>query len=282
MLILGAHMSINKGFAAAARKTAVDYQANAMQIFTKSPRSSHAKPIDEKDAEEFTVICRQHDVKFVIAHSSYLLNFGRPLAEVPWAKKDILLDFGRLHKLNGTGVIIHVGKAKLLDPKQAIRNIIENAKEIISETEKDGLLYIIENTAGQGSEIGNTIEELGIIWKSLKGVSPRIKFCIDTSHLHGAGYDISKPESVQQVFEGLDGAIGIKNIACIHFNDSKVERGSNKDRHDHIGEGKIGIEGMKAIAKKAEKHSIPLICETPEKGGKTRMDDLVLIRRMLN
>jgi deoxyribonuclease IV len=281
MLILGAHMSINKGFADAAREAGESYGANAMQIFTKSPRSSHAKPIDESDAQEFKKNCKKYGIKFVIAHSSYLLNLGKPFSQVPWAEKDLLLDFQRLHKLNGNGVVIHFGKAMDGDKQTAKQNIIENAKIIIDKTAETKRLYIIENTAGQGSEMGYELQDLAYIWKSLKGYGDRIKFCLDTSHLHGAGYDLSDPNLVKKLFKEFDESIGLKNLTCIHFNDAKVERGSRADRHDNLGEGKIGAEGLKEIAQIAEKNNIPLICETPEKHGKTRLDDLQYVRKIV-
>jgi len=271
-------MSIAGGFAQAAHKTASEYHCNAMQIFTKSPRSRMVKPIDPEDAQRFRETCQKHGINYIIAHSSYLLNFGKSLAEVPWAEKDLLTDFERLSTLGGTGVIIHVGKSLDGERDIAIQNVIENAKQIVDKTEHTGLQYIIENTAGQGTEIGYRLEEMAKVWKGLDGFNKRVKTCLDTAHIWGAGYDISTPKGAADLLTEYDKLIGIRNLSCIHFNDSKKECGSKVDRHDNLGEGLIGKEGLLAIAKYAESNSIPIILETPEKDGKTHLGDINLLR----
>lgn len=261
-------MSIAEGFAQAAKKTASEYHCNAMQIFTKSPRGRIVKPIDPRDLFLFKEICQKNNINYVIAHSSYLLNFGKALKDIPWAEKDLITDFERLHALGGTGVIIHVGKAMDADRETAIQNVIENAKRIVDKTEHTGLLYIIENTAGQGSEIGYRLEEAAKVWKGLKGFNKRLKTCLDTAHVWAAGYDISNIKGVTDLFVQYNQLIGIENLSCIHFNDSKKERGSKVDRHANLGEGLIGKEGLISVAKFAVQNRIPLILETPEKKRK--------------
>ncbi len=278
MLIFGAHMSIAGGFAQAAEKTGKEFGCNAMQIFTKSPRSRMVKPIDPDDAELFKKYCKEYQIKHVVAHSSYLLNFGKPAGQVPWAVKDITLDFERLHMLGGHGVVVHIGKSLDGEREPAVRNVIENAKKIVDLTAKTGLQYILENTAGQGSEIGFRLDELGQIWKELKPFSPRIKSCLDTAHIWAAGYDISTQKGVEQTLKEYDELIGVDTLSCFHFNDSKKPLGSRVDRHDNIGAGTVGIKGLKAIAKFAEQKSIPFILETPEKDGKNHLDDIKIVK----
>jgi deoxyribonuclease-4 len=278
MLILGAHMSIAGGFAQAAEKTGKEYGCNAMQIFTKSPRSRTVKPIDPQDANLFKELCKKYDIKHVVAHSSYLLNFGKPISDIPWALKDIKTDFERLHTLGGHGIVVHIGKSLEDDRQNAIENVIENAKIVIEETKNLGLDYILENTAGQGSEIGYQLEELGQVWKGLKGYSPRLKSCLDTAHIWAAGYDISTPTEVEKTLKIYDQLIGVKTLSCFHFNDSKKDLSSRVDRHDNIGRGTIDISGLQAIAQFAEKNSIPLILETPEKDGMTHLDDVKVVK----
>jgi len=278
MLILGAHMSIAGGFAQAAKRAGEEYHANAMQIFTKSPRSRHARKLDPEDVRDFKNYCEKYRISYVVAHSSYLLNFAKPISEVTWAVNDITSDFERLSVLGGTGVIIHVGKSVKTGIEDALRNVAENAKIIIEKTEKSGLQYIIENTAGQSGEIGYNLEQLSHVWKQLKGFSPRIKFCLDTCHLWGAGYNLSDDESRKKLFHEFDQLIGLDQISCFHLNNSKYLCASHMDRHEHLQTGQIKPEAMLDIAKQAAKYSIGLIVETPEKGGLTRLDDLVFIR----
>ncbi|MBU1953615.1 deoxyribonuclease IV [Patescibacteria group bacterium] len=294
MLILGAHMSISEGFARAARKTGEELGCNAMQFFTKSPQGGVVKPIDPADAEEFKKLCKKYRIKYVIAHSSYLLNFAKPASRIPWAVQDIMTDFTRLASLGGCGVVVHIGKALEGARQEAIRNVIENAKLIIDQTEKitavpdAPLQYILENTAGQGSEIGYRLEELGQIWKGLNGFSPRIKSCLDTAHIWAAGYDISSPKAAKETLKLYDQLVGLKTLSCIHFNDSKKALGSRVDRHDNIGRGLIHPEnsttnpqGLLTIARFAAEKSIPLILETPERDGFTHLDDIKMVKKSI-
>lgn len=278
MLILGAHMSIAGGFAQAAKKTGEIYGCNAMQLFTKSPRSRQVKPIDPDDAEEFKDHCKHYNIQHVVAHSSYLLNFGKPMAEVEWALRDIKTDFDRLHQIGGHGVVVHIGKSLKEDRQKAINNVIENAKIVIEETKDTGLDYILENTAGQGTEIGYRLDELGQVWKGLKGFSPRLKSCLDTAHIWAAGYDISTKTAVEKTMKEYDQLIGINTLSCFHFNDSKKELGSKVDRHMNIGKGLIQGDGLKTLAHFAEERSIPLILETPEKDGGSHLEDIKTVR----
>ena len=286
-------MSIAGGFAQAALKTGQEFGCNAMQIFTKSPRSRFVKPIDPQDANEFKAYCAQYKIQHVVAHSSYLLNFGKPLAQVEWALKDILLDFERLHILGGHGVVVHIGKSLEGERAEAIKNVVENAKKIVDKTEHFseksshgslGMQYILENTAGQGTEIGFQLEELGQIWNALKGFSPRLKSCLDTAHIWAAGYDISTPAAVAKTLKTYDQLIGIKTLSCFHFNDSKKALASRVDRHENLGLGTIAIEGLAAIAQFAEQNSIPLILETPDgeikatAKGRSHLDDIKIVR----
>lgn len=271
-------MSIAGGFAQAAKKTGEEFGCTAMQIFTKSPRSRQVKPIDPDDAEVFRDHCKHYNINYVIAHSSYLLNFGKSMSQVEWALRDISTDFERLHTLGGHGVVVHIGKSLDGDRQEAINNVIENAKIVIEETKHTNLEYILENTAGQGSEIGFRLEELGEVWKGLKGFSPRLKSCLDTAHIWAAGYDISTTKGVKATLKEYDQLIGLDTLSCFHFNDSRKERGSRVDRHMNIGKGLINIEGLQEIARYAEQNSVPLILETPEKNGMTHLDDVKLVK----
>lgn len=282
MLILGAHMSIAEGFSEAARRTHSEFDCNAIQLFTKSPRGRLVKLINPEDAKTFKELCAKNGIQYVIAHSSYLLNFGKPMSRIPWALVDIKTDFARLASLGGRGVIVHIGKSLESDRSTAIQNVIENAKRVIDETAHTNLEYILENTAGQGSEIGFRLDELALVWKGLKGFSPRLRSCLDTAHIWAAGYDIGTGKGVEETLKEYDQMVGIKTLSCFHFNDSKKELGSKVDRHANLGDGFIGLEGLQTIAIFAEKNSIPLILETPEKDGKDHHDDLKVLRSFFN
>lgn len=279
MLIFGAHISIAEGFAAAARKAVDEYGSNAMQIFTKSPRGRSVKPFSETDLEEYRKI--KPRLKYVVAHSSYLLNFGKPLSEITWAEKDLMTDFERLKVLDGNGIVVHVGKAMDGDREKAFKNIVESAKKIIDQTANTNITYILENTAGQGSEIGYKLEHLAKINKAMSAEKTRFKFCLDTAHMWAAGYDFSTAKSTQEVLLKVEQSIGTTQIACFHFNDSKKELGSKVDRHENLGKGLIPLDGLKIIAKFAKKNSIPIILETPDKNPDDRINDITLLKTLV-
>ena len=281
MIILGTHMSIAEGFSEAARKTGEELGCNALQFFTKSPRSRAIKPIDGNDALKFREYCEKYQIKYAIAHSSYLLNFGKPMSQIPWALTDIKTDFERLHLLGGQGIVVHIGKSLDGERDAAINNVIENAKQVIEQTKRTNLQYILENTAGQGTEIGFQLEELGKVWQGLKGFSPRLRSCMDTAHIWAAGYDISTEGGVKKTLKEYDELIGLGTLSCFHFNDSKKELGTRVDRHANIGHGFIKGDGLATIAKFASEKSIPMILETPEKDGITHEEDIEVVRKML-
>lgn len=278
-MILGAHMSIAKGFTEAARKTAQELGCNAMQFFTKSPRGGVTKPIQPNEAEEFQKICLENKIVYVVAHSSYLLNFAKPHSQIQWAYRDIMTDFERVNILGGHGIVVHIGKSLEADREKSIHHVIENAKKVIEATQKNcaGLQYILENTAGQGTEIGFKLEELALIWKELKDFSPRLKSCLDTAHIWAAGYDISTKEGAEKLLHEYDQLIGIQTLSCFHFNDSKKALSSRVDRHENIGKGFIGLEGLKTIANFASQKNIPLILETPEEEPRRRVEDIKIV-----
>jgi len=280
MLIFGAHMSIAEGFGAAARKAVDEYGANAMQIFTKNPRGRGVKQIADSDLESYKKYKKR--LKFVIAHSSYLLNFGKPMSEIPWAERDLLTDFERMEVLEGDGIVVHVGKAMGGDEQKAFKNITENAKIIIDKTAKTDIGYFLENTAGQGTELGYTLEHLSKINKEMAPAGRRFAFCLDTAHLWAAGFNLSTPKSAGKVLTEIEQAIGAKHIACFHFNDSKKELGTRVDRHDNLGKGQIPLEGLAEILNYAVKKSIPVILETPDKAPEDRKNDLIVLHRLLN
>jgi len=248
-----------------------------LQIFTKNPRGRGAKPILKEDAELFKKICKEEKIEFVVAHCSYLLNFAKPLPKTHWSFIDIALDLKRITTLGGVGTVLHIGKRLELEYKIAEKHLAENILHILKITEKIGALLILENTAGQGSEMGTSFEELGSLYKKLKK-HKRIKFCLDTCHTFAAGYNWKK--GAQLVFKEFDKHIGIENLYCMHFNDSMKDVDSRRDRHDNIGKGFIGVKNLKSIALFAKKNNIPLILETPEKTI-THEQDLKIVRSWL-
>ncbi|MFA6528337.1 MAG: deoxyribonuclease IV [Candidatus Gracilibacteria bacterium] len=275
-LIFGAHMSISGGFVGALKEAHASLGANAMQIFMKSPRGRAVTKLTREEANEFKDYARKIDFKFTVAHCSYLLNFAKPGAE--WALQSLVDDLKGVEMLGGKGVVLHVGKSLELSHSEAINFLIKNLKKVLKETDGLNAKIILENTAGQGTEMGRSFEELFEIYEVL-GKDKRVGFCLDTCHSWAWGYDWTRPELV---FKGFDRILDLKNLDLIHFNDAMKVRGSRVDRHANLGDGEIGEKALAEIAKFACKNSIPIILETPETKGKTHKDDIAVLQGFLS
>lgn len=263
-------MSIAKGFVAAAKEAHEVFGANGMQIFMKSPRGRAKTKLTAEEAEEFKAYVEEIDFKFTVAHCSYLLNFAKKGQK--WALESLIDDLKAVEMLGGVGVVLHVGKHLDLEYEKAMKFLIPNLERVLEKTADLKAKIILENTAGQGTEMGRSFEELAEIRKALGG-SKKVSICLDTCHSWAWGYDWADSG---KVFKEFDEILGVKNLECIHFNDATKERGSRVDRHANLGEGKM--KGLKSIVKWAGKNSIPLILETPERNGKTHLDDLKVMK----
>ena len=295
MLILGSHQSIGFGFLQAVKKTVEDYNSNALQIFLKSPQSLSFCSIKDDEASNTKDYVVKNNV-FLVGHCSYLLNFAKIQAYKRedlyepnfdtdkktikskldlsskkmgnWAVNSLVDDLFSIYKMGGYGVVLHIGKYVDIDKKVAIDNVVKNIKQTMNDidfkTKNSSPYVILENTAGQGTEIGSNFEELLEIY-NLLGRDKKIKFCIDTAHAYSSGYDFKNEKSFYDFMDRFDKDIGLKNIGLFHFNDSKKELNSRVDRHESIGRGLIGEKSLKHIADFAIKNTIPLILETPDK-----------------
>lgn len=276
-LILGAHVSIAAGFTEAAIFAQEKLQANALQIFAKSPRSNGKSKLTDSESVAYRAAAKN---LFTVIHCSYLLNFAKDLSKISYPLENLIDDLHTSEKLNAAGVILHVGKHLELSRAEGIAWIVKNLQYVLEKTKNFKSVIILEITAGQGSELGNNFAELREIYLQL-GKPKRIKFCFDTCHAFAGGYDLRSATSVKKVFSELDKTLGVKNLSCIHFNDALLDLGSKVDRHANLGEGKIGKAGLIAVAQFAQKKSIPLILETPERNGKTHAEDLKKLRSWL-
>ncbi|KKT02903.1 MAG: apurinic endonuclease Apn1, deoxyribonuclease IV [Candidatus Peregrinibacteria bacterium GW2011_GWF2_43_17] len=281
MYIYGAHMSISArraqynqvvspkrnssdGFISALKEAHEVLHVNAMQIFMKSPRGMAKTKLTAEEAREFRAYSAKIGFKFTVAHCSYLLNFAKPGAE--WALQSLVDDLKGVEMLDGAGVVLHVGKHLDLSEGEAFDFLIKNLKKVLEETDGLKAKIILENTAGQGTEMGRSFEELSAIYSAL-GKNKRVVFCLDTCHAWAWGYDFTKPE---KVFDEFDKILGLKNLELIHFNDALKSRGSRVDRHANLGEGEIGDANLKAIIRFAGRESVPMIVETPDIAGGVR------------
>jgi deoxyribonuclease-4 len=271
--LLGAHVSSQGGVAEApARGAAIG--ASAIQVFTKTPNQWREPTLGETEVARFRAERARHDIRAVVAHDSYLINLASP-DEALRAKsiRAFASELTRCRALGIPWVVSHPGN--FMDDRAAglDRNARGYAECLAAVPGEVGVL--IEGTAGAGTALGSTFEELRTLRDALPAtVRPRVGFCLDTAHLHAAGYDVAG--GVEGVWDELDRVIGLPLLKCLHLNDSKAARGSRLDRHEWIAEGTIGAEAFQGIMADPRLDAVIKIIETPKLDDPVRHD-----RRML-
>ena len=276
---VGAHFSIAKGYKSAF-SDAVSVGASAAQIFSKNPMAARFRKVTKEESKEVKDFNAKNHIDYTVIHASYLLNFARPLEEDSFPIKSLIEDLHNADMLGADGVILHSGKSLTMEKSEAEDNFVTNIKTVLEKTANLKAKIIIENTAGQGTETGFLLADMERVFKKLDK-DKRVKFCFDTAHAYGAGYDLKNAKSAEKIAKEIDNTLGIKNIACIHLNDSKKELGSRVDRHEDIGHGAIGEAGLKSFIKaifKENAKAIPLILETPQ-GFESYEDQIKKVKR---
>ncbi|EKD93532.1 MAG: hypothetical protein ACD_28C00129G0005 [uncultured bacterium] len=274
--LLGAHMSIANGFLAAAQETHELLGANALQLFLKSPRGRGITKLTVDDAHAFREYIKKVDIRFVVVHSSYLLNLAKPITGDPWALQSLIDDLRSTAQLGGAGVVLHIGKTLELAYGIAEDHLVQNLQTVLEATQDLSTEIILENTAGQGTEMGITFAQLASVYTKL-GKPSRVSFCLDTCHLFAAGYDLTTAISVEQILKQFDEEIGTHKIRVFHFNDSKYPLGARRDRHQNLKEGHVGLEGLTVLAQFGARRGIPMILETPLRDG-SHLEDFKILK----
>ncbi len=262
MKYIGAHVSAAGGISLAPHN-AQKIGARSFALFTRNQRSWHSPPLKSEQVTRFREALLEINIAphLVMPHDSYLINVGSPKEEV--RKKSIvalLNEVQRADQIGVLGVNFHPGAhLKMISVEQCIELIVDAMNDIIAQTTQ--ALLIIENTAGQGSTIGRSFEEIASIINQVKEKS-RVGVCLDTCHLLASGFDIRSPEGWQKTMQEFEGIIGLKYLKGIHLNDSKGALGSNVDRHNNIGMGELGWSTFKHIMQDPRLDNMPLILET--------------------
>jgi len=259
---IGAHVSIS-GSLDLAVDNAVERECNAFQIFTRNPRSWFAKDLDPDQVKKFKEKLQKSriDRMATCAHMPYLPNLSSP-DEDGYQKsiKSMTQEIERCHELGIPYLVTHLGSHKGSGEENGIRRLV-GALNKVAETNAD-VIILLENTAGQKNSVGSDFTQLEEIFSKCKP-SKKFGICLDTCHAFVAGYDLRTKEDVTKAIKKFDDSIGLKNLKILHLNDSKGELNSNRDRHDHIGLGEIGKEGLGEIVKIMNKNNIPIVLETP-------------------
>ena len=264
MKYIGAHCSIAGGLQNAPLQ-AKSLGATGFALFTKNQRQWFAKPLTSEEAELFKTTCAEagYTADMILPHDSYLINLGQPDAEKRTQSLNSFIDeLKRCHALGLKLLNFHPGShLKLVSESEDIKLIAESVREALNTV--PDVTAVFENTAGQGSNLGYTFQQLADMLDAV-GMPERVGVCFDTCHGFAAGYALGSEEEFQRTFEEFDRIIGLKYLRGMHLNDAKGVLGQKLDRHAELGAGNIGLEPFTRIIKDSRFDNIPLILETPD------------------
>ena len=258
MFTIGCHLSSSAGFYHMG-KEAIGIGANTFQFFTRNPRGSKAKAIDQKDVERFHAFCQENGIERILAHAPYTLNACSKDPHVrEFALETMADDLVRMEYVPGNCYNFHPGSHVGQGAEEGIRLISDTLNQILKPEQTTTVL--LETMSGTGSEVGKSFEEIRAILDRVE-LQEHMGVCLDTCHVYDAGYDIVN--DLDGVLEQFDRTIGLSRLRAIHLNDSKNPFASHKDRHEKIGQGSIGTEAMIRIINHPALQGIPVYLETP-------------------
>lgn len=278
MIKLGAHQSISGGFPEALKRIK-NIGGNCLQIFSSSPRGwTTFIKIKENEIEEFIKLKKEFNIDPIYFHASYLINLADEGKIGEMSKISLINELKLAEKLEIKGSIVHLGSYKQKDKRNKYEILIKNIKEILDKTPKK-TLFIIENAGTK--KIGQTLEEINQIIKDLN--NPRIRLCLDTCHLFSNGYKFENQLELDNFLNKLKKLELFEKLEVWHLNDSRDEFNSGKDRHENIGEGKIGISEFKTLLNHPQTKNYPFIIETPgfDKKGPDKKN-LDILKSLIN
>jgi deoxyribonuclease-4 len=273
----GAHVSIAEGIELAPRR-AHNIGCECFQIFSRSPRGGKAPKLTRSLVSKFKSECGKYSFKEYYIHAPYFINLGSSNNRIYYGSISALReDLERGSELGAEYVMTHLGSARDLGLKKAMVKVIEGIKKIL-DGYQGKTRFLIEMSAGAGKIIGNKFEEIA---KIIDSVGKDIGVCFDTAHAFESGYDLRTEKAVKKTFDKFDRIIGLEKLKLIHGNDSKTDLGSHVDRHEHIGKGKIRLEGFRAIINEARLEHLNMIIETPhDKDRKWDRRDLEMLKSL--
>lgn len=263
-MLLGSHVSMSgKNMLLAASEEAASYGATTFMIYTGAPQNTRRKPIEELNIEAGQAHMNTHGMSNIVVHAPYIINIGNSLKPGTFALGVEFLqkEIERTAALGATQIVLHPGAHVGAGTDKGIEKIIEGLNEVLSQ--EFPVQIALETMAGKGTECGRSFEELAQI---INGVThnERLSVCLDTCHVHDAGYNIV--EDFDNVLNQFDQLIGIDRLKVLHINDSKNIRGAGKDRHENIGFGEIGFKTLNQIVHHPQLANVPKILETPYVG----------------
>lgn len=257
---------------------ALERRAEVIQIFASSPRMWKTVAVVPSADRELRLEMREHDVKPLFIHAPYLVNLASPSA----ATRDLSLkmlawNLERAEALGAAGVVVHAGAAVSQAHSMGLKHVARGVVNVLGRGSR-GPRVLVELTAGGAGAVASNFTQAQQLLDACGGHS-RLGFCVDTCHLHAAGYELSSSQGVAEMVDEIRGMVGIGRLRLIHANDSRDPRGSRRDRHWHVGRGYIGRKGFQAIVTHPRLRNVPVVCETP---GEVRDDrrNIALLKRL--
>jgi deoxyribonuclease IV len=248
-------------------KRAVEIGCQSLQVFLGNPTAWNPPRPDPKETENRRLLLKEQGIFPLVVHTPYLINLAAVKEEFYHKSRKLLRQTVlNAHDLGSPYVVLHVGSHGGKGYKEGLKLFISTLEEELMDNWPPGVELLLENTAGAGTSLGGTFISLGNILKALGDGAP-LGICLDTAHAWAAGYDISTSEGVEKVLGELSETVGMDRIKAIHANDTGTPRGSNRDRHAHLGDGSIGEEGFRAFFSYPWPEDLPVILETPEMGS---------------
>lgn len=281
-LLLGAHMSIAGGLEQAVIQ-GESIGCSAIQLFTKSNRQWKAKELSQKDIDLFKQTVQTSSIKkeHIVAHATYLINLGSTDTDIN--KKSIAAVIEEIERCNALQIpylVLHPGSSKTTDITQVLDTITQNL-DTVFESAPGNTMILLETMAGQGTSVCYQLEQLAYIYKK-SAFKHRLGVCLDTCHIFAAGYDFRTQETYDAFWKTFDQIVGIDILKIMHINDSKKELGSRVDRHENIGNGKIGLVGFELLFNDARFFAIPKILETPKNSLEEDILNMNVIKKLLS
>ncbi|HEY1590897.1 MAG TPA: deoxyribonuclease IV [Solirubrobacteraceae bacterium] len=277
-MLIGAHVS-NAGGLDKAVERGVERECAAIQIFNQSPRMWRPTAYSEDDFEAFKAAVDPSPIDAVLIHAVYLLNPATEDKEMRSKTLTSLVQSLRVGAgIEAVGVVLHPGSAKTGDVAKAIKRAGVVIGEALAET--DGCDLLLEDTAGAGGTLGRSFQELADLIDA-SGGSRRLGLCLDSCHLYASGYDVATPQGVDETLDECDRLVGLKRLRALHFNDSLVPLGSNRDRHAIMGEGLLGERGCANFVSDPRFERLPCVLETGRDGGSPALADVEEARKLL-
>ena len=280
--LLGAHMSIAGGIPKSLDR-AIDVGCNVLQIFVKNNNQWKGRALHDPEVHDFRQRWTESPIHQVVAHDSYLINLASPKPAL-WERSiaAFLDEMDRCERLGLSHLVTHPGAHVGAGKTWGIDRIASALNRILEKTASYQVKIALETTAGQGTTLGHRFQHLRDILAGC-GDPEQIVVCMDTCHVFAAGYDIRTEEGYVAVMEQFDQIVGLDKLEVLHFNDSKRSLGSRVDRHDHIGQGKIGKEGFRWFLNDPRLVRVPKLLETPkENQGEADRRNLKVLRSLLD